>query len=744
MAQEVRLNIDIEGQFKTSDYSFLQNEQCTMYFRLIKNHYVATNDDFTKLMIEFIDTKNSLNKFLVEASKSNIISFNNEKLVKMSLPREMTRTSTDFVAYPKININGIIKPLREFKLNIYQKDTAEMISVRKVIDEFNQSYANFASLIKKDLVGKPNGVAITDANNKVLESTLPPRYKEHVEQLIINEEVHGIRLNKKGHLEYKDPENNQWRMVKNQYDPTPSHIPPIINIKDSVVTVTYDPTTIISMHKWAFGEIANFEYFNTDGTQFVGSTFKIDKFGQYTLYYQLDDGRKFVQLFYVKQEHLKPPHTPPEISVSKGIVTVTHSPITKITQEKWAYGSQTVDYFKENGINMKESTFNVDKAGEYTVFTKLENGSEHVEVFNVLTEQLVNYRPSIWGLDGYNLLTWEDGAPQTTRWSIGKQDISYFKGGNIGNTLENPAGLQPNQRRFFQGVPSTITIYIKDEQGREFVETFEITSVMTKPPAKPTITGTENGTINVNFEYTEHVKLQKWEYEYQNLSYFSTGGNEFTGNSFITQKNGKHTICVTYDNLIMETYSFIMESMPDTIDIAVVGNIITIENEDYIVIDDRMVIKSKSVGEMKFDTVEIPESKYINYERPTNIGYYLDKTYYANLSQNLKESIEETNYNVAYNYNNAPQYKQYKVALITRELLFKHGNSVTNALKAHLQSNSTSRYEHWCGSTDSNDKRSTYNIKGGTLTTSTSPSSKERPFHPVFKLKSGTRVTIKK
>ena len=136
----------------------------------------------------------------------------------------------------------------------------------------------------------------------------------------------------------------------------------------------------------------------------------------------------------------------------------------------------------------------------------------------------------------------------------------------------------------------------------------------------------------------------------------------------------------------METYSFIMESMPDTIDIAVVGNIITIENEDYIVIDDRMVIKSKSGGEMKFDTVEIPESKYINYERPTNIGYYLDKTYYANLSQNLKESIEETNYNVAYNYNNAPQYKQYKVALITRELLFKHGNSVTNALKAHLQS----------------------------------------------------------
>ena len=100
-----------------------------------------------------------------------------------------------------------------------------MLSVRKVIDEFNQSYADFTSLIKKDLVGKSNGVATTDANNKVLESTLPPRYKEHVEHLIINEEVHGIRLNKMGRLEYKDPENNQWRKVKNQYDPTPSHVP---------------------------------------------------------------------------------------------------------------------------------------------------------------------------------------------------------------------------------------------------------------------------------------------------------------------------------------------------------------------------------------------------------------------------------------------------------------------------------------------------------------------------------------
>ena len=72
-----------------------------MYFRLIKNHYIATYDDFTKLVIEFIDTKNSLNKFLVEASKSNIISFNDEKLVKISLPTGMTKIYTDYAAYPK-------------------------------------------------------------------------------------------------------------------------------------------------------------------------------------------------------------------------------------------------------------------------------------------------------------------------------------------------------------------------------------------------------------------------------------------------------------------------------------------------------------------------------------------------------------------------------------------------------------------------------------------------------------------
>ncbi|MGE7916522.1 hypothetical protein [Lysinibacillus xylanilyticus] len=1117
MAQEVKLNIDIEGKFKTSDYSFLQNEQCTIYFRLIQNHYVSSYDDFTKLVIEFIDTNNSLNKFLVEASKSNIINFNDEKLVKISLPMNMTKISTDYVAYPKININGINKSLQEFNLNIYQKDTAEMLSVRKVIDEFNQSYADFSSLIKKDLVGKPNGVARTDANNKVLESTLPPRLKKHVEQLILNEEVHGIRLNKNGQLEYKDPENNQWKLVKNQYDPTPPHVPPVINIKDSVVTVTHAPISIISMQKWAFGEIANYEYFDTEGTPFSGSTFIVGKVGQYTLFYELEGGRKFVKVFAVTQEGLKPPHTPPEISVSKDIVTVTHSPTTKINQEKWGYGdldiewfntngqivhgnqftvkeagihtfyyvldggldfvknfdvtsnqvsppttptvtlknnimkiiyptdmtpvesrymygkfimedfddgtqfgkgypiysntidldsgkcgvngdteyvsiyykyedgfedvyqykvnisevfeelsnkvfssfingeqvvwnntlftvidkdngmiverelkdevqfdtgtwnkfdptrygnigyilnttywntvpsdmkskvidgeffageflnevsrkikahiglmndsqlilykqiilptlkfdltttgadyrrkglwtmssglentgrvmlsdgqlssidlsggtsavayplkyikvdktalfkgyrnnteypyvnpailvnkgvvsvifnkplryveqkwasgSQTVDFFKDNGIIMKDSTFMVDKAEEYTVCTKLEDGSEYVEVFDVSDEQLVNYRPNIWGLAGYNLLTWEDGVPQTTRWSTGKQDISYFRGGTGGSTLENTTGLLPNQRRFFLGVPSTITIYIKDEQGREFVEIFDITSDMANPPAKPTITGAEDGTINVTFEYIEHVKIQKWEYGYQNLSYFSYAGNEFTGNSFVTQKNGEHTIYITYDNLFKETYSLKMESIPETIDMAAVGNVVQIENEDYIVIDDRMVIKSNNVGTIKFDTEAVPESKYIHYDRPSNIGYYLDKTYYANLKQNLKDSIEETDYNVAYNYNDAPQYKLYKVALITRELLSKNGNTVTNALKAHLQPNSTSRYEHWCGSTDSGDKRSTYNIKGGTLTTSTSPSSKERPFHPVFKLKSGTRVKIKK
>lgn len=1118
MAQEVKLNIDIEGNFKTSDYSFLQDEQCTIYFRLIQNHYVAIYEDFTKLTIEFIDSKNSLNKFLVEALKSDIIEFNDEKLVKMSLPMDMTKNSTDYVAHPKITINGIIKALREFHLNFYQKDTAEMLSVRQVIEAFNQSYADFANLIKKDLVGKPNGVATTDTNNKILESTLPPRFQKHVEQLIINEEVHGIRLNQNRQLEYKDPENNQWKMVKNQYDPTPSHVPPVINVKDSVVTVTHDPTTIISIHKWTYGEIANYDYFDTEGTQFSGSTFTVDKAGQYTLFYQLEDGRKFVQVFPIIEDQLKPLHIPPEINISNGIVTIIHSTSSQVknqkwdfgkydvgwfhtngkivyenqftveaagtytlfyvldddyeyvanfevtgdqvpppttpnitmknnimqivyptgmtpvelrymygqftvddfndgtelgkgypiylnfidvesgkcgvngetefvsiyykyddgfedvyqykintsevfeettnkvfssfingeqvvwnntlftiidkdngmiiergledevrfdsgtwnkfdpnrygnigyvlnstywntvpsdmkskvidgefsagefldedskivkapiglmsisqlfknnhiilptlkfdittsgaeyrrkrlwsmtigtentgtailsngktssinltdgasaiayplkyikvdktalfkgyrnnkeypyvhpttivdkgvvrvifytrelryVEQKWASGSQTVDYFKDNGIIMKESTFMVDTAGEYTVYTKLEDGSEYVKVFDVTEEQLLNYRPDIWGLAGFQLLTWRDGVPQTTRWAFGERDIASFRGGAGGSALENPTGLQPNQRRFFQGVPSKITLYIKDEKGREFVEIFDITNEMAKPPAKPAMTGSEDGTITVDFECSEHIKIQKWENRYQPLSYFSNAGNEFTGNSYVTNKNGEHTIYVKYNNLFQETYSYNMEVMPETIDMTVVGNIVTVENEDYIVIDDRMVIRVNSVGTMKFDVAEVPESKYINYDRPSNIGYYLDKTYYANLSQSLKDSIEETDYNVVYNYNNAPLYKRYRVALLTRELLFKNGNAVPNALKAYLQPTITSRHEHWCGSSDSGDKRSTYNIKGGTLTTSTSPSSKERSVHPVFKLKSGTRIKIKK
>ena len=214
MAQEVKLNMDIDGEFKVSDYSFAQSEKASYLFRLIKNSYPLDISIFNNLTIVFRNSRNASQTFTVTANSSNLVTVNNEKLVRVQLPDDMIKVDTIFSASATIKISNSNKVLPAFSLVVYKKDSAEMSYVRQVIGQLNETFGLYANMIKNDKLGTANGVAITDSNSKILEEYLPTLYKSHINTNINTGMVHGLGLNSEGKMIYYDPADGNTKLVK--------------------------------------------------------------------------------------------------------------------------------------------------------------------------------------------------------------------------------------------------------------------------------------------------------------------------------------------------------------------------------------------------------------------------------------------------------------------------------------------------------------------------------------------------
>lgn len=532
MAQEVKLNIEVDGSVKVSDYSFQQGEQATIYFRMIRKNYILDTQELQELTIKFVNNSDASNNYTVIANQSNVVTKDGEKLISVQLPVNLVNSKSLFTANPTIKLASGTNKLPTFVIAIYEKDSVEMNYVRQVINQFNALLANYAGLIKTDLLNTPNGVAMTDSKNKVLEENLSNKFKLHTEMLITNSEPHGIRLNHQGQMEYLDPADNKWKLVQNQHNPNIPTVPPVITVKDSLVTVTHDPTTLLSLQKWDYDEINNVSYFQNFGNRFNGSTFTVDKAGRYTLYYKTTNGKEYLVYFDVVATDLA--IIPPTITIVRGVATVKHNTNTKVTLQKFAKGNQVADWFDTNGEIIYNNTFEVTEIGTHTLFYQVEDGRKYVMLFEVTQTQLppVNIMPTIKVEKG--IVTVEHDSTTKLglqKYDFGEKDVTYFQ--TDGKTIIG--------KTFPVDKVGIYTYYYKTVAGDEFALPVNVKVEDLPEVVAPEIT-VFNGVVTVKFIPTMKVIMKKWDSGIRSVQHFSVNGIILTGETFEVTVAGDYTV----------------------------------------------------------------------------------------------------------------------------------------------------------------------------------------------------------
>lgn len=460
MAQEVKLNMDVDNQIKVSDYSFPHNEECVYLFRLLKNNYAFDMADFDSLTIVFKDNNNPLKIFTVTSSANDIITINGEQLVKVLLPTSLTSVDTIYTATPSIKINSLTKQLQSFMLMIYAQTSSEMIYVRQVITQFNNALGLYSSLIKKDKIGIAGGIVPTDSNNKIPDSFLPSAYRQHIDSLVRNSMPHGVGLNAEGQLIYLDPADNEIKLVKNQEDDPPSFV-----IQDGVVTVTLDPDSLVKEQRWYEG-VEEKAFFRTGGgTLFTGNTFNVHTAGDYTFYYKKVSNKNYVFYFTVTEDQLA--YYEPNIIVFDGLMDVEYTSPIATQEAKIASGIQDIVYFETQGELIVNNQHPITAIGEYTLYWMQENGRKFVTTFNVTEEQLIVHTPPIISLDGLDVTvtyTPEVEALVTEKkYDTGQRDSTWF--------IDHGTALDSNTFTLTQGGNTT---YYYKYRNRGYVVEFYV------------------------------------------------------------------------------------------------------------------------------------------------------------------------------------------------------------------------------------------------------------------------------
>lgn len=375
--------------------------------------------------------------------------------------------------------------INETLLVVYEGDKTVSIQPFPVViyDDFKGGAGSFVELIQElqnkinglvmDLTqtikiaekGKPNGVATLDSSGKIPFAQLPSQidaYIDHIKHTVWKNQVHGLRLNDDGILQYKTS-NGSWQNVGFAEDATSGggtgvqFLDVEISKNNGVITLTYTGVPTVQLQKIAKGDY-NKPYFLTNGSTFTGTSFTVTELGLYTLYYKDSNGLEYVKLFNIDASNLVTPTV--SVTVNNGDVTVDIS--TSISIKKWAKGSQTIAYFQSQGTVFTGNTFVVDSVGVYTVYYKTTAGVEYVYEFNVIDSMLKD--ESISALPSYTeftigtikaiLLEPDTGLTIIPKWGSDKFDNA---GSNIYSTTDtNNVGYRLNKTSnpFYQSLLS--------------------------------------------------------------------------------------------------------------------------------------------------------------------------------------------------------------------------------------------------------------------------------------------------
>lgn len=525
MANEIIFNLDIESKNKVSSFAFRNGIGGVFYLRPYAGQYTTNWSKVNKVTIEYTENNNISNKYTIVLDSSNIKNIDGQDLMEVTLPAGMMGISALYSGTVQVN-NQATQPM---DMLIYDVTSIELELMKNVTIDYENTFFKYLSSIKKDKVNTANGVAVLDANKKILESYLPDSYKKHIDTKIRKGEAHKIKLDGNGVLWYFDSDDNTWKKGTGQ-NSTSTHIPPTVTVENGKIIIKHHPSTVVVLQKYGIGDHP-VSYFLSQGTPFNGSVITVSDIGMYTYYYKISNGEQYVITVEVKETDI--PFAPPTITVSNGLATVKHKVPEKVKLQKWAQGSLQVTDFETQGTEIINNQFIVADSGIYTVYYELFDGRKFVQTFLVKDSDLPKDVMPTWTIeDGVVTLTY---APHMniaiSKWDIGERTVPYFA--TSGNIINN--------NKFEVTTTGMHTIYFKTAKGNEYIIKFNVRSDQLKPDPI-VIIKVVKGVVTVQYPSNMFVTLSKWDLGIKNILYFRTGGYEFTGNTFTVEEVGKHTL----------------------------------------------------------------------------------------------------------------------------------------------------------------------------------------------------------
>lgn len=444
-------------------------------------------------------------------------------------------------------------------------------------------------------------------------------------------------------------------------------------------------------------------------------------------------------------------------NIKNGIVNVSYEgSYVRLISQKCEQGAHDISYFQNNGTEFtSHGSFMVEYAGDYTIYTKLENGIEKVDIITVTEDDLYKPFPDmVWGLDRVAVFSWGNNpVPNTIKYAQGNQPITYFNGGLNGIAVNgNPdPDNNPNIRTAIINYTGTHTIYIKDDIDREYVMTFEIVDSWLQQPVSPTfINDIDNEKVIIsNIQDPDMVVEKKWDYGIRDTNYFKTSGNTITSDEITPDRNGDMTFYIKYFNYKDYVFTHKANVLPSYIENATTGQLIEIDGKEYLAFGGRYVCERESIGLMAFDSQTGHAYKYADPTRYSNIAYYLNNTHYDSLSQYIKDNIEDVQWNISGNIPRDKNNVIMKVGLLTDDIVLQsfvildnykammskatfYGTLPNNKYWGMCALDSDSRPRYYLENSTSNGLSSTHLIATNKIDT-----------FPMYRLKEGTKIIFK-
>lgn len=442
--------------------------------------------------------------------------------------------------------NDYVVNIQPFNVYIYDNlkgsGSTYLELIKDLMDIIEDLNINLDNTIKLSEKGMPNGVATLDKDGKIPFIQMPKEIENfllHINHTVFKDQVHGILISEDGILQYKTPigvQNAGFAPDAIGSGIGSQVLNATVTVKDGVATVLYTGVPTVVSQKFAEGE-RNLAYFVLSGTTFNGFSFNVSKLGLHTLWYTDSNGNTYTTLFNVNSTQLALPSI--TVEVEQGIVDFVIDKATSIV--KWDKGVRDVPYFAYNGTVVTGNTFKVTEVGKYTIYYKLTNGVEYVEVFEVTSAMLPKPDTTPPTLT-YTTTNVANGVEIRVVATDSESGIDYMLSPINGKVTANVL-------TYTVVTNGDYTFKAYDKSGNVGTLTVVINSIVFKSPtislsANPTYAtnGVVDITVGTKSNNTDGTIVStKWYYGNRSIDEFANGGTvlnsqliAITANAFIT------------------------------------------------------------------------------------------------------------------------------------------------------------------------------------------------------------------